>query len=241
LLDANTSEAADLRAKLADSRHVSFSVCTAASLDQGLQLLAKQNFDVVLVDPNSTESTGAAILAELRTLAPETSIIAVTANHSESEALEIVRAGAQDYLVKSRLNSAAIERILLYCMERQRALRRSAAQYAVSRVLTESGTLEAAETGLLRVLCESCGCERGHFWEFDHWAGDLALTRAGRVSAPMKPKASDGKGYAWVKDCRAWPGRAVRRNGLTISVSARKRLSAKPRLAQAFSAPWHFR
>jgi PAS domain S-box-containing protein len=178
LLDANLPEAADLRAKLADSRLVTFVVSTAESLHDALHLIDKQVFDVILVDPNSPEGYGPSVVEELREHALETPIIAVTGSYRENQALEMVRAGAQDYVVKGRLNSAAIERILTYCVERQRGIRRSAAQYAVSRVLAESGTVSAAQTALLRVLCESCACERGQFWQFDHWSSDLALTQA---------------------------------------------------------------
>jgi PAS domain S-box-containing protein len=212
LLDANPSEAADLRAKLADSRQVTFAVRTAPSLAEAAELIGKQRFDVILADPNSPEGLGVGLLAELRAQAPETPIIAVTANHRESEALEIVRAGAQDYLVKSRLNSAAIERILLYCMERQRAIGRSATQYAISRVLSESATLQAAETDLLRVLCESAGCERAHFWQFDHWTGDLALrqtwTQTENAEADFERQRlglGDGlPGAAWMRGTPDW-------------------------------------
>lgn len=167
LLDANPAEAADLRAKLADARHVAFSVVTAITVANALQLLEIKRFDVLLADANTPEGRGLATLAELRVQAPEMPIVALAATYRESEALEIVRAGAHDYLVKSRLNSAALERILLYCIERQRGVRRSAAQHAVSRVFAESETLAAAESGILRVLCDSCGCERGQFWKRD--------------------------------------------------------------------------
>ena len=175
LLDANPAEAADLCAKLADSKQNAFSVRTVTHLDQGLKLLETQRFDVILADPHWAERRGISVIPELRILAPETPIIAITGSHSESEALEIVGSGAQDYVVKSRLNPAAIERILLYAMERNRATRRTAAQYAVSGVLAESETLEIAEKRIIRLLSEFCECDRGAFWQFDPWSGDLAI------------------------------------------------------------------
>jgi PAS domain S-box-containing protein len=215
LLDANPSEAADLRAKLADSRHVVFSVRTAATVAHALQLLETQRFGVILADANTPANRGLATLAELSSAAPETPIIGVTATYRESEALEIVRAGAQDYLVKSRLNSAAIERILLYCMERQRAIRRGAAQHAVTRVLAESEALAAAEAGMLRVLCESCGCERGQFWQPDPRHGDLALTQTwtrpgsdvGGDFERQRLRVGEGlPGLAWSHGMPEWVG-----------------------------------
>ena len=165
LLDPNPTEAADLRSKLADARHVAFNVATAISVTAALQLLETQRFDVLLADANTPEGQGLATLAELRVRVPEVPIVVLASTYRESEALELVRAGAHDYLVKSRLNSAALERILLYCIERQRGIRRSAAQHAVSSVLAEAETLPAAGIGMLRLLCDSSGCERAQLWK----------------------------------------------------------------------------
>ena len=177
LLDANPAEAADLRSKLADSRYVIFSVSTAIVVTQAIQMLEEQGFDVILADADTPQGRGLATLAELRSVAPVTPIISLSSIYREAEALDLVRAGAQDYVVKGRLNAAAIERILLYCMERQRAVRRSVAQNAVSKALAESETLAVAQTEILHVLCDTCGCDHGQFWQFDPWSGGLTLVR----------------------------------------------------------------
>lgn len=177
LLDGHPAEAADLRAKLADSRYVSFSVRTVTSVPEAIQLTETERFEAIIVDTNTPKNRGLATLAEIRSVAPDVPLIAVSSDGGESEALEMVRAGAQDYVVKNRLNSAAIERILLYCMERQRGIRRSAAQNAVSRALAESETFAVGVTEILHVLCDACDCDRSHFWQFDPWGGDLYLTQ----------------------------------------------------------------
>lgn len=141
LLDEHPAEAADLRAKLADARHVSFSVQTVTSVPEATQLIETERFEAIIVDTNTPQDRGLATLAEIRSVAPDVPVLAVSSDYGESEALETMRAGAQDYVVKRRLNSAAIERILLHCMERQRVIRRSTAQNAVSKALAESETL----------------------------------------------------------------------------------------------------
>ena len=213
LLDGNPAEAADLRAKMADARYVVFDVRTANSISEATQFLCSQRFDAILADANTADGQRLATLAELRALAPETPIVALTSTYREPEALELVRAGAQDYVMKSRLNSAAVERILLYCMERQRAIRRGDTQHAVSRVLAESDALPAAELAILRVLCESCGCARGQFWQFDPWSGDLALaqtwTRPGSIGEESFERQRLGlgeglPGMAWAQGEPEW-------------------------------------
>ena len=187
LLDRNVAEAADLRAKLADSRYAAFSVTTTSAVAEALQLLEMQRFDVVLVDADTPENRGLATFAELHSVSPNIPIVAVSSEYREAEALELVRAGAQDYAVKNRLNSAAIERILLYCIERQRGVRFNAAQNAVSRALAESETIAVAETQILHVLCDASASDHGQFWQFDASSGDLMLkskwTRGGPADA----------------------------------------------------------
>src|SRR5690242_13824476 len=96
LLDRNVAEAADLRAKLADSRYAAFSVTTTSAVAEALQLLEMQRFDVVLVDADTPENRGLATFAELHSVSPNIPIVAVSSEYREAEALELVRAGAQD-------------------------------------------------------------------------------------------------------------------------------------------------
>jgi len=50
---------------------------------------------------------------------------------------------------------------------RKRAENRQATQFAVTRVLAESGTLDQAIPGLLRCICEGAGWEIGQLWRVD--------------------------------------------------------------------------
>ena len=57
--------------------------------------------------------------------------------------------------------------------QRKQAEMRQAAQYAVTRVLSESATLEDASPELLRAIGESIGCEVGAIWRVDTLASVL--------------------------------------------------------------------
>jgi PAS domain S-box-containing protein len=57
--------------------------------------------------------------------------------------------------------------------ERKRAERRLAAQYAVTRVLAESSTLEEAGSNMLQAICESLDWELGALWSLDMQAKAL--------------------------------------------------------------------
>ena len=173
LIDANTADAAEMREKLAAARGVLFLPHTAGTLTEALGVLGDRNFDALLIDLETPGSEGIATLKELQRIAPQTPVLAISSLYDESEALETVRAGAQDYLVKSRLNAPALERILVYCIERQRAKARTQMQYLVSRVLTESENQAQAHSRILEVLCEFLEYDFGQIWVFDPWSAEL--------------------------------------------------------------------
>src|SRR5215831_8926146 len=232
LVDANAADAIDLCSKLSDAKQAAFSLYSVTTLGEGLLALSKQRFDVILVDSHSAESGGSAMLAKLRFVAPETPVVALTSMQSESEAIEMMRAGAQDYLVKSRLNTAALERIILYCMERQRATHRRATQYEVSRVLAEAEGVHAAATGLLELLAKFANCQRAHLWLLDHWTGDLALTETWTKTGAYAWDAEEQTRFALGEEL---PGTAWA-NSAPEYISDLSQHRERPRLAAAASA-----
>jgi DNA-binding NarL/FixJ family response regulator len=173
LVDSNSSDATDLRQKLASTKSVPFIVQTAGTIREAYGILNNKHFDVLLIDLETPGSGGITTLQQLQAIVPETPVLVISSLYDESESLETVRAGAQDYLVKSRLNAAALERILTHCIERQRAKSRTQMQYLVSRVLTEAEEQKQANVGILKLLCEFLEYEFGQIWMFDHWSAEL--------------------------------------------------------------------
>lgn len=147
LVDANSSDAAAMQGKLAGAKSVSFKVHTTATLAETFAILRERHFDVLLIDLQSPGSKGIATLKELQAVARETPVLGLSSSGDETDSLEMVRAGAQDYLVKNRLNSSALERILVHCIQRQRDKARTQMQYLVSRVLTDCENQAEARTG----------------------------------------------------------------------------------------------
>ena len=80
-------------------------VCANGRL--GLEAFRKDTFDLVLSDIVMPEMDGLKLLAELRQDDPDVPVIMVTAMHDISIALEAIRAGAYDYILKpfERTNS----------------------------------------------------------------------------------------------------------------------------------------
>lgn len=114
---------------LCDSETLFLTVQGAGQLAEALSLLEARKFDAVLADVGGRGDAEVANLSKLLARASETPVILTTSAYEKERALEAVRAGAQDYVQKSQLNAKAIERILLYAIERHRARTRAEMQY----------------------------------------------------------------------------------------------------------------
>src|ERR1700740_965811 len=153
LIIADARDEADIRQKLGEARNTSFAVRTAASMSDALLQITKNSFDVFLIDVAVPDFDGVRGLQRLVASAKNTPVIILTSVHDAAQALEVVRNGADDYVVKSRMNAAAYERVLSYAIERHRVRKQADVQLAVSRVLAESQNIPEACDRILRVLC----------------------------------------------------------------------------------------
>ena len=72
----------------------------AASAEEALAMLGERTFDLVLTDVRMPGLDGLALLGEIRKRAPETLVVLMTAYATVPQAVEVMRAGAYDYLVK---------------------------------------------------------------------------------------------------------------------------------------------
>lgn len=77
-----------------------FEVTTADSGSKGLDELRKQEFDIVLTDLNMPDINGIEMVRHSKEISPETEIIMVTGDDSTEKAVEAIRLGARDYIVK---------------------------------------------------------------------------------------------------------------------------------------------
>jgi signal transduction histidine kinase len=88
-------------------------------LSDGLNLLARQHFDVALLDLNLPDSQGTESLDRLHTAAPQLPVVAVTSMLTPNLALELLRKGAQDCLLKSPALAVMLANAVRYAIERQ--------------------------------------------------------------------------------------------------------------------------
>ncbi|MFO1010328.1 MAG: sigma-54 dependent transcriptional regulator [Planctomycetota bacterium] len=86
---------------LSDSLETEGHACTLAhSGSAAVQLLSEHTFDAVLTDLVMPDRSGIEVLKEARALQPECVVLLITGHESLETAVDAMRHGAQDYLVK---------------------------------------------------------------------------------------------------------------------------------------------
>jgi diguanylate cyclase (GGDEF)-like protein len=88
-------------------------------LDAGLRRVNERRFDLVLLDLSIEDSSGFDSVVGLCARAPATPIIVMTTVDDEDVARHVVRAGAQDFLVKAQITTSLLFRSVRYAIERQ--------------------------------------------------------------------------------------------------------------------------
>jgi DNA-binding NtrC family response regulator len=77
-----------------------YEVTTAASGSAGMELVRKQDFDVILTDLNMPDINGIEMVRQAKEVRPNTEIIVVTGDDSTERAVEAIREQAFDYILK---------------------------------------------------------------------------------------------------------------------------------------------
>jgi serine phosphatase RsbU (regulator of sigma subunit) len=77
--------------------------------------------DCALVDLGLPDAAGLSAVEQLRAYAPGLAIVVLTGLTDKARGLEAVAAGAQDYLVKGRVDPEVLARAIRYAIERRRA------------------------------------------------------------------------------------------------------------------------
>ena len=103
-----------------------YEVTIAENGNEALRLLANQEYDLVLTDLRMAGFDGLSLLKKIKEQYPETFVMLMTAYGSEKIAVEAMKAGARDYLIKPFDNDEV--KILVRQALEQRALQRQVQQ-----------------------------------------------------------------------------------------------------------------
>ncbi|HEY9601513.1 MAG TPA: hybrid sensor histidine kinase/response regulator [Allocoleopsis sp.] len=124
LVEDNPADADLLQELLADVDETQWQVVHVERLKDALQCLIDSQFDVVLLDLSLPDKQGVATVVQTYQAVPDLPILVLTGLNDRVIALEALREGAQDYLVKGKIDSDLLVRAIRYAIERTHTLKR---------------------------------------------------------------------------------------------------------------------
>ena len=98
----------------------SFELNSAGSLEQAQPAMIEWSPDVVLLDMSLYGYAEMDAITLIRSYSPQVPVVVLTGNEDVEMGLRAVHSGAQDYLVKERINSSVLDRVIRYAIERHR-------------------------------------------------------------------------------------------------------------------------
>jgi len=138
-------------------RDLGVETAEAGNGKEALKILASRQFDVVITDLRMPEMDGKELLRLVATVNPEIKVVLVTAFGTVQSAVESLKAGASDYLLKP-LDLDEVEHVIRRCLEQfqlkreNRKLRRRLGQIeSIPGIVTTGGTMAKVLSKIARV------------------------------------------------------------------------------------------
>ena len=118
IVEDNLADVFYLKEALEETNGAKFAISNRPTLTEAKECLEKEDFDVVALNLGLPDSWGIETFIQIQNCAPDTPIVILSGSDDESLAIEAVRLGAQDYLVKDLWNPHVISRSLASVIER---------------------------------------------------------------------------------------------------------------------------
>ncbi len=119
LVEDNPADARLIREMLLAAHNGRYDLSLASRLSEGVDLLKNSEFDVILLDLSLPDSHGADTVLRAKEHAANIPIVILTGLDDQALALDLLRMGAQDYLVKGKVTGDVLARVMRYAIERK--------------------------------------------------------------------------------------------------------------------------
>ena len=119
VVEEASSDTSSVASMLGDASGLHYEVRAAPSVTAALRDLHAQNADCVLLDLSLPDAKGLAAIERVRSVAPTTPIVVVTAPDDDALARAALREGAQDQLTKGRFDTDRLTRSIRYAVKRK--------------------------------------------------------------------------------------------------------------------------
>ncbi len=152
LVEESETEARLIREFLADAVGPEVETAWVPTAQRAVETLRSRTFGVIVLDMDRTGGQALAALRSLRENAPETPVVALATEDRNNLSEHALGEGAQDFLIKSEVDSIALARSLRYATERKRAESVIVAHDEESRALEKQEAIERLAAGLAHDL-----------------------------------------------------------------------------------------
>jgi len=262
LVEDNPADARLFQEYLSESPTLRFALQAVSSLAAAVEMLRHRNFDLVLADLSLPDCRGLETFRRLRAQAADTPIVVLSGLDDEALAIGAVREGAQDYLVKGRIEPYLLTRAVRYAIERhryERALKESEAHYRrLLESITDYTYTVTLENGRPVAVQHGLGCVAVTGYSPDDYRADpelwyrmvheadraAVLEQAARVSRgetppPLEHRIIHKNGQVrWVRATvvprRDASGQLVAYDGLISDITERKQAEERLIASEAF-------
>jgi signal transduction histidine kinase/DNA-binding NarL/FixJ family response regulator len=180
IIDDSSADRTVYRRYLSQDPHQTYTIVEASYGQEGLSICQRLKIDAIVLDFQLPDLTGLQVLTAIREHYPHITVVMLTAHGDEQVAVNAMKAGAQDYLVKDRLQKETLQhtvRNVIHQAQLQQQLRKNQDQQLlisqlalqIRQSLELSETLETAVTEIRRLL----KCDRVFIYQF---ADDMSGT-----------------------------------------------------------------
>lgn len=121
LVEDSAAVALQIQNFLAEAKGTQFAISHARDLATALDRVARGGIQVILLDLGLPDSDGIDTFFQMHEHAPNIPTVVFTGVNDEEIALEALRQGAQDYLVKGQVDGRLLVRAIRYAIERRQA------------------------------------------------------------------------------------------------------------------------
>ena len=157
LVEDNPGDARLVEIMLNQPSNSDFRLTCSNTMSEAITEISNNGFDVALLDMSLPDGEGLENITRLKSRAPLMPIVVMTGRTDEAFAINAVKAGAQDYLVKGQINELQLSRALHYSIERKNL------QEQVTHLANHDQLTGLANRGLFRMRLEhaiSCAGRR---------------------------------------------------------------------------------
>lgn len=141
-----------------------YQVTTASSGEVAIEALSIKDFDLVITDLNMHETDGIAVLKKTKDLNPVCGVMILTGNRDVTFAIEALRVGADDYMLKPCNLSELWERVAKCLESSELRLSHGRPEWRVAHQATSSehNEIQLDADGRLSSLPDAFLSERSH-------------------------------------------------------------------------------